>query len=104
MVPQGAEALPGKVKHFELLPGEVMDVQFEGFDPSRVWLFLLTCTDTANGRHQLQILRDPNQEHEQQWKMQHQMGDTFGERIVARVRRFVEIMRVIDYWTKRMPD
>ena len=104
VIPQSTEALPGKVEHFELLPGETMNVQFEAFDPNRVWLFMLTCTDTANGRHQLQVMRDPDQEHEQQWRMQHQMGDTLGERIVAGVQRFVEIMRVIDYWTKRIPE
>lgn len=89
----------------ELLPNETGQLYVRHFNPERRWLFVLECADIANGRHQLQVLREAGEDNPPTtWKMAHAMGDTLGERIVNAVRRFVEVRLSIEKHLSKLED
>jgi len=89
-------AYPGQIDNLDLLGQEITEAHFRGFSVYSRWLFIIECSDAANGIHQLQILRGPGDRGSVQWKMSHALGDSFGGANTCSGTALVEIAKGIN--------
>jgi hypothetical protein len=92
----------GTVEKLDLILRRDLRDWVEWFYLAVPWLFVIECSDSANGTHQLQILRVAGQDSRIAWKMAHAMGDSRGERVVRLVRRFVEVIQAEDKESEKL--